>query len=119
MAITGGTITGLGAPSSSSDAATKNYVDNLVTGLKTRIITRVATTANINLSNALENGDTLDGITLSTGDKILVKDQTDATENGIYDVVASGTATRNTDYDEQAQHAIHTKRTEDRPILQG
>ena len=105
VAITGGTITGLGAPSSSSDAATKNYVDNLVTGLKTRIITRVATTANINLSNALENGDTLDGITLSTGDKILVKDQTDATENGIYDVVASGTATRNTDYDTVAELA--------------
>ena len=105
VAITGGTITGLGAPSSSSDAATKNYVDNLVTGLKTRIITRVATTTNINLSNALENGDTLDGITLSTGDKILVKDQTDATENGIYDVVASGTATRNTDYDTVAELA--------------
>ena len=105
VAITGGTITGLGAPSSSSDAATKNYVDNLVTGLKTRIITRVATTANITLSSDLQNGDTLDGITLSTGDKILVKDQTDATENGIYDVVASGTATRNTDYDTVAELA--------------
>mgnify|MGYP001176389713 CR=1 FL=1 len=105
VAISGGTITGLGSPSASSDAATKNYVDNLVTGLKTRIITRVATTANINLSNALENGDTLDGITLATGNKVLVKDQTDATENGIYDVVASGTATRNTDYDTVAELA--------------
>ena len=105
VAISGGTITGLGAPSASSDAATKNYVDNLVTGLKTRIITRVATTANINLSNALENGDTLDGITLATGNKVLVKDQTDATENGIYNVVASGTATRDTDYDTVAELA--------------
>ena len=105
VAITGGTITGLGAPSSGSDAANKTYVDDLVAGLKTRIITRVATTANINLSNALENGDTLDGITLATGDKILVKDQTDATENGIYDVVASGAATRNTDYDTVAELA--------------
>ena len=105
VAISGGTITGLGSPSASSDAATKNYVDNLVTGLKTRIITRVATTANINLSNALENGDTLDGITLATGNKVLVKDQTDATENGIYNVVASGTATRDTDYDTVAELA--------------
>ena len=105
VAITGGTITGLGAPSSGSDAANKTYVDDLVAGLKTRIITRVATTANINLSNALENGDTLDGITLVTGDKILVKDQTDATENGIYNVVASGTATRDTDYDTVAELA--------------
>jgi hypothetical protein len=105
VAISGGTITGLGAPSSGSDAANKTYVDDLVTGLKTRIITRVATTANINLSNALENGDTLDGITLATGNKVLVKDQTDATENGIYNVVASGTATRDTDYDTVAELA--------------
>ena len=105
VAITGGTITGLGSPSSGSDAANKTYVDNLVTGLKTRIITRVATTANINLSNALENGDTLDGITLATGNKVLVKDQTDATENGIYNVVASGAATRDTDYDTVAELA--------------
>ena len=107
VAITGGTITGLGAPSSGSDAANKTYVDDLVTGLKTRIITRVATTANINLSNALENGDTLDGITLATGNKVLVKDQTDATENGIYNVVASGAATRDTDYDTVAELAGH------------
>jgi hypothetical protein len=105
VSISGGSITGLGTPSSNSDAATKVYVDNLVTGLKTRIITRVATTGNINLSNALENGDTLDGITLATGNKILVKDQTDATENGIYDVVASGAASRNTEFNTVAELA--------------
>ena len=98
VAITGGTITGLGTPSNNSDAATKNYVDNLVAGLQTRAVTRVATTANINLTSDLQNGDTIDGITLSTGNKVLVKDQTDATENGIYDVVASGTANRNSSY---------------------
>ena len=105
VSISGGSITGLGTPSSNSDAATKVYVDNLVTGLKTRIITRVATTGNINLSNALENGDTLDGITLATGNKILVKDQTDATENGIYDVVSSGAASRNTEFNTVAELA--------------
>ena len=105
VAISGGTITGLGSPSASSDVATKNYVDNLVTGLKTRIITRASTTGNITLSSDLQNGDTLDGITLATGNKVLVKDQTDATENGIYDVVASGAASRNTDYNTVAELA--------------
>jgi len=99
VAVTGGSITGLGSPSVGSDAATKTYVDNLIAGLKTRIITRVATTANIDLTADLQNGDTLDGVTLITGNKVLVKNQTDASENGIYDVVASGTATRNSDYD--------------------
>ena len=99
VAITGGSISGLGSPSAGSDATTKTYVDNLVAGLKTRIICRVATTANIDLTADLQNGDTLDGISLSTGNKILVKDQSTASQNGIYDVVASGTATRNTDYD--------------------
>lgn len=98
VAITGGSITGMSAPSGSSDVTTKSYVDDLVAGLKTRIITRVATTANVNLSNALENGDTLDGISLATGNKVLVKNQTDATENGIYLVPASGAASRDPDF---------------------
>jgi len=105
VAITGGSITGMGSPSSGSDVTTKTYVDNLVAGLKTRIITRVSTTANIDLTADLQNGDTLDGVTLSTGDKVLVKDQSNATQNGIYDVVASGTATRNADYDTVAELA--------------
>jgi len=99
IAITGGSVTGMSAPSSGSDVATKTYVDDLVAGLKTRIITRVATTGNVDLTADLQNGYTIDGITLATGNKVLVKSQTDATENGIYDVVASGTATRNSDYD--------------------
>jgi len=98
VAITGGSVTGMSAPSSASDVTTKSYVDDLVAGLKTRIITRVATTANVNLSNALENGDTLDGISLTTGNKVLVKNQTDATENGIYLVPASGAASRDPDF---------------------
>jgi len=105
VAITGGSVTGMGSPSAGSDVATKTYVDNLVAGLKTRIITRVATTTNIDLTADLQNGDTIDGITLVTGNKVLVKNQSDASENGIYDVVASGTATRNTDYDTIAELA--------------
>jgi len=99
VSISGGSITGLGAPSSGSDAATKTYVDDLVAGLKTRIICRAATTGNITLSSDLQNGDTLDGITLATGNRVLVKDQSTASQNGIYTVVASGTASRDTDFD--------------------
>jgi len=105
VSISGGAVTGLGSPSSDSDAATKIYVDNLVAGLKTRIICRVATTANIDLTADLQNGDTLDGITLVTGNKVLVKNQTTVADNGIYTVVASGTASRNTDYDSIAELA--------------
>ena len=99
VSISGGSITGLGAPSSGSDAATKTYVDDLVAGLKTRIICRAATTGNIDLSADLQNGDTLDGITLATGNRVLVKDQSTGSQNGIYTVVASGTASRDTDFD--------------------
>jgi hypothetical protein len=99
VAITGGTITGIPSPSLGSDVSTKTYVDNLVAGLKTRIICRVATTTNVTLSSGLENGDTIDGITLVTNDKVLVKDQSTGLQNGIYKVVASGTAIRDTDYD--------------------
>ena len=99
VAITGGSITGLGSPSNGSDATTKTYVDNLVTGLKTRTIVRAATTGNISLSSDLQNGDTLDGVNLQTNDKVLVKNQSNNTQNGIYIVVASGTASRDPEFD--------------------
>lgn len=99
VALTGGTITGLGDPSSTSDAATKNYVDTLVAGLRTRAVARVASTTNVNISTGLENGDTLDGVTLVTGNRVLLKDQSTASQNGLYTVVASGAASRDTEYD--------------------
>ena len=103
VSISGGTVTGLGSPSATSDAATKNYVDQAIAGLRTRIIAEAATTANIDLTADLQNGDTLDGVTLVTGDRVLVKDQTDATENGLYLVVASGTASRDPEHDTIAE----------------
>ena len=99
VALTGGTITGLGDPSASSEAATKNYVDNLVTGLRTRVIARVASTANVAIATALENGDVLDGVTLATGNRVLLKNQTTTSQNGLYTVVASGAASRDTEFD--------------------
>jgi hypothetical protein len=92
-------ITGLGAPTNSTDAATKAYVDSATEGLHIHESVVAATTANVNLANALENGDTLDGITLATGNRILVKNQTTTSENGIYVVQASGQPTRATDFD--------------------
>lgn len=50
---------------------------------------RVATTASVTISTALNNGDTIDGITLATGDRVLVKDQSTGSQNGIYVVGAS------------------------------
>jgi hypothetical protein len=103
VSVSGGSITGLGDPSVSSEAATKNYVDQAVAGLRTRIIAEAATTANIDLTADLQNGDTLDGVTLVTGDRVLVKDQTDATANGLYIVVASGAASRDPEHDTIAE----------------
>ena len=99
IAITGGSITGLSQPSANSEVATKQYVDDLLAGIRTRVSVRVATTVNIDLTQDLQNGDTIDGVTLATDNRVLVKNQTDATQNGIYDVVASGTATRPTEFD--------------------
>jgi hypothetical protein len=99
VSITGGAISGLSLPTADTEASSKLYVDNAIAGMRTRIITKVATTGNVNLTNGLENGDSIDGITLQTGDKILVKSQTDATENGIYISPSSGSASRDTNYD--------------------
>lgn len=73
--------------------ATKTYVDGVAQGLKTRTAVRVATTANITLSGT----QTVDGVALTAGNRVLVKNQTDSTKNGIY-TVASGAWTR-TDLD--------------------
>ena len=105
VSITGGAISGLSSPSSGSEPATKTYTDNLISGLKTRVICRVATTGNVDLTADLQNGDTIDGISISTNDKVLVKSQSTASQNGIYKVVASGTASRDTDFDTAGEMA--------------
>lgn len=59
---------------------------------------RVATATNGTLASSFENGDTVDGVTLATGDRILLKQQSSGSENGIYTVNASGAPTRATDF---------------------
>lgn len=83
--------------------ATKTYVDGKVAGLSWKIAVRAATTANGTLATAFENGDTIDGVVLATGDRILIKNQAAAAENGIYTVNASGAPTRATDADSSAE----------------
>lgn len=86
------------APSASGDAATKGYVDSVCQGLDCKFSVRVATTANITLSGT----QTIDGVALSVGDRVLVKNQSTASANGIY-VVASGAWSRAADADTSAE----------------
>ena len=86
-------------PTQNNHAASKQYVDNLVQGVDAKASVRVATTTNGTLASAFANGQTVDGITLATGDRILLKNQTTQSENGIYTVNASGAPTRATDAD--------------------
>ena len=106
-ALSGATFTGavvLAAdPATALGAATKQYVDSLAEGLHVHASVVAATTANITLATAVENGDTLDGVTLATGNRILVKNQSTASENGIYVVAASGAPSRATDFDAPAE----------------
>jgi hypothetical protein len=83
--------------------AVKTYVDSLVQGLSWKKAVRAATTANGALATSYENGDTIDGVTLATGDRILIKNQSTASENGIYVVAASGAPSRATDADTGAE----------------
>jgi hypothetical protein len=96
-------LTNLGTPTAGSDAATKTYVDTVVNGLDWKPSVRAATTAAGTLATSFENGDVIDGVTLATGDRILIKNQATGSENGIYTVNASGAPTRATDADANAE----------------
>lgn len=80
----------------------KAYVDGEIAKLASKKV-RLATTAAITLATGLENGDTIDGVTLATGDRVLVKNQATGSENGIYVVAASGAPSRATDADSSAE----------------
>lgn len=91
-------ITNLATPTADTDAANKAYVDAARQGLDVKDSVRVATTANITLSGT----QTIDGIAVVAGDRVLVKNQTTGSANGIY-VVATGAWTRSTDANTNAK----------------
>jgi len=123
LALAGGTLTGAltlsGAPTSDLHAATKLYVDGLAAGMHFHQPVVAATSGN--LAGTYNNGTsgvgatltsasnasigTIDGISVSVGNRILLRAQTDATQNGIYTITAVGSGsapwqiTRATDSD--------------------
>lgn len=96
-------ITGLATPTAGTDAANKNYVDTSITGFSWKTAVRAATTTNGTLASSFANGSVIDGVTLATNDRILLKNQTTGGENGIYTVNATGAPTRATDNDTAAE----------------
>lgn len=85
-------------PVAAQDAVTKAYADALAQGYKWKEPVRAATTANITLSGA----QTIDGVAVVAGDRVLVKAQSTGSQNGVY-VAASGSWTRATDFDASSE----------------
>ena len=94
IGMAGFTIGSGGTPVGQADAANKGYVDGLINGLAWKGAVRAATTANI----ALSGTQTIDGVAVIGADRVLVKNQTNQTENGIY-TCAVGAWTRAVDLD--------------------
>jgi hypothetical protein len=94
-----GTVTLNADPSQALEAATKQYVDAVAEGLHIHASVKAATTSNVDLSTGLESGDVIDGVTLVAGDRVLVKNQSTTSQNGIYTASTSGAAVRATDFD--------------------
>jgi hypothetical protein len=100
VTFSGGEVKGLPTtPTVADAAASKAYVDAVALGLSPKKSVRAATTAAGTLATSFANGQVIDGITLATGDRILIKDQASASQNGIYTVNASGAPTRAADFD--------------------
>ena len=91
-------LTNLGAPTQADDAVTRAYVEAISNNLDIKQAVRLATTGNITLSG----NQSIDGVTTNTNDRILVKNQTSAEDNGIY-LAAVGAWTRTTDADEDSE----------------
>ncbi len=98
FSMNGYKITNLADPTSDQDAATKYYVDSVAQGLDVKASVKAATTADITLSGA----QTIDGVSIVAGDRVLVKNQTAPAQNGIY-VAASGAWARSSDADTWAE----------------
>tara|TARA_B100001094_G_scaffold119051_1_gene114784 strand:+ start:14113 stop:15621 length:1509 start_codon:yes stop_codon:yes gene_type:complete len=92
MAAATSVISGV-TPVSDANFATKGYVDSTSEGLDVKQSVKVSTTANITLANT----QTVDGVSLAANDRVLVKDQSTSSQNGLYKVVDGGSWTRTDD----------------------
>lgn len=92
-------ISNLADGTATNDAVNLGQLQAAAAGLDVKPSVRVATTAAGTLATSFENGDTVDGIVLVTGDRILIKDQAAPADNGIRVVAASGAPPRATDMD--------------------
>jgi hypothetical protein len=92
--FTGDVTLGNSTPSSALHAASKAYVDTMSLGISVKDPVAVGTTADITLSGL----QTIDGYFVSVGDRVLVKNQTTATNNGVYEA-AVGAWARSADFD--------------------
>lgn len=92
-------IVNVADPTSATDAVNKQYADALTRSLAWKHAVRVATTSAGTLATDFDDGTSVDGITIATGDRILIKNQAAGEENGIYVVAASGAPTRADDAD--------------------
>lgn len=94
-------IINVASPTLDTDAANKIYVDNVAQGLTWKMAARVASTGNVTIATP---GATIDGVTLANGDRVLLKDQTTGSENGIYVFNGAGSPlTRATDFNSSAK----------------
>jgi hypothetical protein len=91
-------------PVASSDGATKAYVDAVAVGLDVHASVRCASTGNVVVASGLVNGVSIDGVTVATGDRVLLHNQTTASENGVYIVAASGAAARASDLNSSSNY---------------
>lgn len=98
VSMNGQKITNVAAPTEANDAATKAYVDAARSGLDVKASVRAATTENITLSGE----QSIDGVSVASGDRVLVKNQSTGSQNGIY-VCAVGSWTRAADADSDAE----------------
>lgn len=128
VAITGGTITGLPAPTNNSDAANKGYVDQIATGLHPLAASNLATAGALP-TNTYSNGASgvgatltanangalsVDGVAVSVNQIVLVKNEATTANNGIYIVSADGDGsdpyvlTRASYFDQPAEMLVNT-----------
>lgn len=96
--MTSSKIINLATPTATTDAVNKTYVDTLVNNISSKNPVVAATAVAGALATDFTNGSIIDVVTLATGNRILIKNQADGIENGIYIVQASGAPIRSVDF---------------------